>query len=152
MMPGLYVFAAVGIVAGALGFAGGWQTQGWRLGEQMARMKAEQAAAVADATREARAVEQKRVKELSDAQMAANARAQVARRDADGARTELERLRDAARAGAAGVPGESAGACVERAAAAADLLGQCAASYQELARAADGHANDARALSEAWPR
>lgn len=51
MMPGLYVFAAVGIVAGALGFVGGWQTQGWRLGEQISKMKEAQAEAVNVATR-----------------------------------------------------------------------------------------------------
>ena len=52
MMPGLYVFAAVGIVAGALGFAGGWQTQGWRMGEQISKIKSDQLEAVNTATRE----------------------------------------------------------------------------------------------------
>ncbi len=148
----IYTHAAAAIIAASLAGWAGWSVQGWRLGEQIAALKTAQAEAVNTATREARAAESRRFQTVQEAQNAATKRAQNARRDADGARTELERLRDAARAGAAGVPGESASACVERAAAAADLLGQCAASYQELARAADGHANDARALSEAWPR
>ena len=152
MMPGLYVFAAVGIVAGALGFAGGWQTQGWRLGEQISKMKEAQAEAVNTATREARAQESARFKGVQDAQAAAQTRAQVARRDADRARSELDRMRDTLSATRGGVPGESLGACTVRADSAGELLAQCAGAYQGLAEVADRHANDARTLIEAWPK
>ena len=30
MIPGLYTYAATAIVAVAIGFTGGWKTQGWR--------------------------------------------------------------------------------------------------------------------------
>ena len=30
MIPGLYTYAATAIVAGALAFGAGWQTQAWR--------------------------------------------------------------------------------------------------------------------------
>ena len=152
MMPGLYVFAAVGIVAGALGFAGGWQTQGWRLGEQISKIKSDQLEAVNDAVREARATESRRFKEAQDAQAAAQARAISARRDADRARTELDRLRDELASTRGGVPGESTAACTQRDDAAADVLGQCAAAYSDLAAIADRHASDARTLIEAWPK
>ena len=152
MMPGLYVFAAVGIVAGALGFASGWQTQGWRLGEQIEAIKSQQAEAVATATREARAQESARFTNVQEAQNAAQKRAQVARADADRARGELDRLRDTIRATAGGVPGESTAACTQRADAAADVLAQCGAAYQDLAAIADRHASDARTLVEAWPK
>ena len=152
MMPGLYVFAAVGIVAGALGFAGGWQTQGWRLGEQISKIKSDQLEAVNDAVREARATESRRFTNVQEAVNAAQTRAQTARRDADRARSELDRLRDTTRATRGGVPGESAAACAQRADAAGDVLGQCAAAYSELAAIADRHASDARTLIEAWPK
>ena len=152
MMPGLYVFAAVGIVAGALGFAGGWQTQGWRLGEQISKMKEAQAEAVNVATREARTTESRRFTNVQEAQNAAQKRAQTARLDADRARTELDRLRDELASTRGGVPGESTAACAVRADAGADVLGQCAAAYLDLAAIADRHANDARTLIEAWPK
>jgi len=152
MMPGLYVFAAVGIVAGALGFAGGWQTQGWRLGEQISKMKEAQALAVNAATPEASATESRRFTNVQEAQNAAQKRAQTARLDADRARTELDRLRDQLTSARGGVPGESPAACTQRADAAADVLSQCATAYLDLAAIADRHANDARTLIEAWPK
>lgn len=152
MMPGLYVFAAVGIVAGALGFAGGWQTQGWRLGEQISKIKSDQLEAVNDAVREARATESRRFTNVQEAVNAAQTRAQTARRDADRARSELDRLRDTTRATRGGVPGESAAACAARADTASELLATCAGAYLDLARHADYHANDARTLIEAWPK
>ena len=148
----MYTHAAAALVAGVLAFAGAWQVQGWRLGGQLAQLKAAQADALATATREARAAESKRFLTVKEAQDAATQRARSARLDADAARSELDRLRDATRATAGGVPGDSPGACTQRADAAGELLAVCAASYQELARAADAHANDARTLSEAWPR
>lgn len=152
MMPGLYVFAAVGIVAGALGFAGGWQTQGWRLGEQISKIKSDQLEAVNTATREARATESRRFKEAQDAQAAAQARAISARRDADAARAAAGSLRDALRAASSGMPGEPASACPERARAIGELLAQCAGSYQGLAEVADRLESDRRTLIEAWPK
>lgn len=152
MMPGLYVFAAVGIVAGALGFVGGWQTQGWRLGEQISKMKEAQAEAVNVATREARATESRRFTNVQEAQNAAQTRAQVARRDADRARSELDRLRNDLSATRGGLPGESPGACIVRADAAGELLAQCAGAYQGMAEVADRLNADRLMLIEAWPK
>ena len=148
----LYTHAAAAIVAAALAGWAGWSVQGWRMGEQIAAMKTAQAEAVNVATREARAQESKRFQGVQDAQTAATARAIAARRDADAARSELDRLRDATRATRGGVPGESATACSARADAASELLAQCGEALQAVARSADGHANDARTLIEAWPK
>ena len=148
----IWTHLAAAIVAGALAFWGGWSTQGWRLGERIVRMEKAQAEAVSTATREARATESRRFQTVQEAQNAATKRAQIARADADRARSELDRLRDATRATRGGVPGESTAACVERADTAGQLLGACAAEAQELARIADAHANDARTLIEAWPK
>lgn len=148
----IYTHVAAALVAAAIAAAGAWQVQGWRLGEQITKIKAAQLEAVNTATREARAQESARFKGVQNAQAAAQTRAQIARADADRARSELDRLRDATRATRGGVPGESAAACVERADTAGQLLGACAAEAQELARIADAHANDARTLIEAWPK
>ena len=148
----IYTHAAAIIIAASLAGWAGWSVQGWRLGEQIAALKTAQAEAVNTATREARAQESARYKGVQDAQTAAQARAQAARRDADAARSELDRLRNTLGATRGGVPGESTAACTQRADAAADVLGQCAAAYSELAAVADRHASDARTLIEAWPK
>ena len=148
----IYTHAAAAIIAASLAGWAGWSVQGWRLGEQIAALKTAQAEAVNTATREARAQESARFKGVQDAQAAAQTRAQVARRDADRARSELDRLRDNLRSASGGVPGESPGACTVRADAAGELLAQCAAAYLSMAGIADRHANDARTLIEAWPK
>ena len=148
----IYTHAAAIIIAAALAGWAGWSVQGWRMGEQIAALKTAQAEAVNTATREARAQESKRYQGVQDAQAAAQARAQAARRDADAARSELDRLRNDIAAARGGVPGESAAACAQRADAAGDVLGQCAAAYLDLAAIADRHASDARTLIEAWPK
>ena len=148
----IYTHAAAAIIAASLAGWAGWSVQGWRLGEQIAALKTAQAEAVNTATREARAQESARFKGVQDAQAAAQTRAQVARRDADRARSELDRMRDTLSATRGGVPGESTAACTQRADAAADVLGQCATAYLDLAAIADRHANDARTLIEAWPK
>ena len=151
MMPGLYVFAAVGIVAGALGFAGGWQTQGWRLGEQIAAIKSQQAEAVNTATREARATESRRYQEIHDAQVKSAARAQAARAAAAAAAAAGGGLRDDI-AASLRASQDSAAACAQHAAALGGLLGRCEADYRGMAAAAQGHAGDVRLLLESWPR
>jgi len=148
----MYTHVAAALLGAALAGWAGWSVQGWRMGEQIATMKAAQQEAVATATREARAQESKRFQGVQDAETAAKTRAVAARRDADAARGELDRLRDTIRATAGGVPGESTAACTQRADAAADVLAQCGAAYQDLAAIADRHASDARTLIEAWPK
>jgi len=148
----IYTHAAAAIIAASLAGWAGWSVQGWRLGEQIAALKTAQAEAVNTATREARAQESARFKGVQDAQAAAQTRAQVARRDADRARSELDRMRDTLSATRGGVPGESTAACAVRADAGADILAQCAAAYLSMAGIADRHASDARTLIEAWPK
>ena len=148
----LYIVTAIALAAALTGAVGAWQVQSWRYTGKIEAIKAAQQQAVADATREARAQESARFKGVQDAQAAAQTRAQVARRDADRARSELDRMRDTLSATRGGVPGESTAACTQRADAAADVLAQCGAAYQDLAAIADRHASDARTLIEAWPK
>ena len=57
MIPGLYTYAATAIVAGALAFGAGWQTQEWRYGKQIADIQAQHATAALKLSEAARADE-----------------------------------------------------------------------------------------------
>ena len=148
----IYTHAAAALLGASIAAVGAYKVQDWRYTGQINQIKAAQAEAVNTATREARAQESARFKGVQDAQAAAQTRAQVARRDADRARSELDRMRDTLSATRGGVPGESTAACTQRADAAGELLAQCGAAYQDLAAIADRHASDARTLIEAWPK
>ena len=148
----IWTHTAAALLGAAIAATGAWQVQSWRYTGQIAAIQAAQLEAVNTATREARAQESKRFQGVQDAETAAKTRAQAARRDADAARTELDRLRDAIRTSTGGVPGESATACAERADTAGNVLGQCAAAYLDLAAIADRLNADRLMLQEAWPR
>lgn len=148
----IYTHAAAALLGASIAAVGAYKVQDWRYTGQINQIRAAQAEAVNTATREARAQESARFKGVQDAQAAAQTRAQVARRDADRARSELDRMRDTLSATRGGVPGESTASCAQRADAAADVLAQCGAAYQDLAAIADRHASDARTLIEAWPK
>ena len=148
----IYTHAAAALLGASIAAVGAYKVQDWRYTGQINQIKAAQAEAVNTATREARAQESARFKGVQDAQAAAQTRAIAARRDADAARGELDRMRDTLSATRGGVPGESTAACTQRADAAADVLSQCATAYLDLAAIADRHASDARTLIEAWPK
>lgn len=147
-----YIHVAVAVVYGLASFAFGLQVQHWRYGEQLAIIAAERAAERAAAAEQARAAESTRRKESDDAIRRSAARAQTARRDADSARSELDRLRDDIRAAVPGPGGDACAAADQRASAIGELLAECSAAYQGLARTADGHSNDVKTMIEAWPK
>ncbi len=153
MIPvGLYVYVAVAIVSAALAGWGAWTVQAWRLGEQIATIKAAQIEAVNAATREARATESRRFLEVQNAQANATKRAQVARNDADSARTELSRLRDAIRTRPVCLPGDTASAGPQRTDTAGVVLSECGQALTDLAATADRLHADRMMLLESWPR
>lgn len=152
MIPGLYAYAATAIVAGALAFGAGWQTQEWRYGKQIAGIQAQHATALASANQKALddTIKMQRTKdetiakaERRAAQHAAAAAA--ARRTADGLRDTLYQFR-------ASLPGLAQPAAVVAADTAAELFGQCVGALTDLAAKADAHASDALMLQQAWPR
>ena len=147
----IYTHAAAALMAGAVAFGVGWQAQGWRLGEQIASIKAAQSAALAGATAAARAQEQTRFKGVQDAQVTAAKNAQSARTAAAAARAESRSLRDDI-AAAERLSSQSLAACNQHAAAVGRLLDQCAGDYQEMAGVCQGHANDVRLLLDAAPK
>ena len=148
----LYLYVAVAIASAAAGATGAYKVQDWRYTGQIATIKAAQLEAVNTATREARATESRRFKEVQNAQANATKRAQVARSDADHARTELDRLRDAIAARPVCVPGDTASAGAVGTDTAGDLLMECGAAFTELAGKADRLNADRLMLLESWPR
>lgn len=149
----IYTHAAAALLAGAIAFTAGWQVQGWRLGAQIATIRAEQADALAGATAAARAQEATRFSTVQKAQDDATKRAQTARADATAARAELERLRAVLAARPRSPAGaDTAAACAVRADARSVVLAECAGALTELAGQADRLNADRLMLMEAWPR
>lgn len=74
--------------------------------------------------------------------------------DASGALRSLDSLRGAVRIAADrdSVPGTASTSGDQPASAQAVVFLECAAAFVELAKTADGHANDVQTLSDAWPR
>ena len=104
-----------------------------------------------------RAADQKKFEDLARVKEAADAakkREDGLRAAADGARTELDRLRRAVAAAARrdSVPSGTAGAEDQRAATEGVVFLECAAAFTELARKAGGHTSDVQTLIEGWPR
>ena len=152
----------LGAAAVAIGAAGAWTVQSWRYEAKIADIQRAHTQAVATAqAAHINALEQAREQTAKYQQNAHKAAADAASRvaAADVAmrrnRTELERLRDAIRtrpATACPMPDTSTAASAEPADTVGDVLGECAATVTELARAADGHASDAVMLRNAWPK
>ena len=71
--------------------------------------------------------------------------------DADHARAAAGSLRQQLAASRGRIAQVAPAAVVDYTDTVADVLGECAARYTEVARAADGHAADADTLIRAWP-
>lgn len=120
------------------------------------RRVAEDNAALVQAQAAARATERALNLKLETARHDATTRDTELRAAAAAARTAHDRLRialDAIRAAEPRhLPGDPGAAQPDPAATLAQLLGDCAGRYRDVAEAADGHASDARTLIEGWPR
>jgi hypothetical protein len=148
----IYTHVLAAILAAALAGWGGWAVQKWRYTGQIASIKLEHAQAVNAATREARATESRRFKEVQDAQANATKRAQVARADSAAAHSELSRLRDAIAARPVCVPGDTASASDVGTDTAGLVLAECGQALTDLAATADRLHADRMMLLESWPR
>ena len=103
MTPAIYTHAGAALLAGALAFAGAWQVQAWRMGAQLASLKATHAEtlqAIADKT--AKASEAVRKYEAGVADQLADKDVQHYK-ELTHAKTETDRLRACVAAGACGV-------------------------------------------------
>ena len=151
MITGLYTYAATAIVAGALAFGAGWQTQEWRYGKQIADMQASHAQASADAAQKAMDQNIKMQRAKDEAIKAAQDRAKREATNAAAARSERDGLRAQLEAATVQLSSASCPSIRQYATTLTGLFDQCAGAYQDMAGQAQGHAADARTLSEAWP-
>ena len=152
LIPGLYTYAATAIVAGALAFGAGWQTQEWRYGKQIAGIQAQRATALASANQKALDDTIKMQRTKDDAIKAAEQRAKTQAANAANARADADRLRGTLYDFRASLPNASTAALIARADTAAELFGACVDEYRSVAESADRHAADAVMLFEAWPK
>ncbi len=148
----IYTHAAVAALAVAIGFAGGWKTQGWRLGEQIADIERASAEASAKAQAAARAAEQSFALQLQKAQDESAKRETKLRADVADARRSVDGLRGTLYNFRASLPNAAPAAVIARADTAAELLGTCADEYRSVAEAADRIASDRQTLIDAWPK
>lgn len=142
-------------LAAALAFAG-WFLYGAGQKDVQAKWNAQKAAdaqAVIDVNSENQRIANRWNATVIGALNAQTLRNQRLEADAGSASAERGRLLDAIRRATAkrDLPSTTAQADPEPANPIADVLGACTLEVQELARAADGHASDAQALSDAWP-
>ena len=147
----IYTHAAAFLAGLALAAASTWHIQAWRYDAQIAEIKTAQAQAATLASEEAARNFRAMTTKYEGALNAARKREANLRRNVAAARTESDRLRDAIYAFRAKLPNASAATVAVAADTAAELLGACADEYRGVAEAADGHAADVRALTEAWP-
>ena len=140
------------IVAAALAFGAGWQTQEWRYGKQIAGIQAQHATALASANQKALDDTIKMQRAKDEAIKAAEQRAKTQAANADAARNERDGLRAQLAAAAVQLSNASCPSIREYAAAVNGLFDQCAGAYQDMAGQAAGHAADARLMLEAWPK
>lgn len=147
--------AVVAVIVGTL-YAWHWDDKRAAVAEAVAEANAKCEAASLKLQRDALALELLNMKANAEKQERAKNDAEKRAKNnavaAAGARSELDRLRNAIAAPAGAGVSEDAAAAVRRANTAGELLGQCAAEYTDVAQAADRHALDVRLLLESWPK
>jgi predicted metal-dependent hydrolase len=142
-----YITVAIAVAA----FVGGFTIQGWRMDAKIAEIETTNAAAVVEATK-AVAAEATRLQgkkdnalKLAQEQVRKNAVA------ADAARIELHRVRVEADRATAAIPTATCTSVRNYAATVTSVFGECTVALEDMARKADGHAVDSKALTDAWP-
>ena len=136
-VKGLVVLAA--FVAGAV-------VNGWRYDVKIANSEKAYQLEVEQYERKTRQIADQYMEALNNARTREN----EIRLAADGARSELDRLRITIKKRSAAVTASPASA-VDYSIASADVFGECAAELTALAGKADGHTVDLKTMIEAWP-
>lgn len=148
----IYTHVAAAILGAVVAATGAWQTQNWRYGTEIAKLKqkhsdevsANAAKALEDYTRMERT--------KNEAIKAANARADANKAAAAGARAAADSLRSDLASVPARIESATREAVNQYATTVSGLLDQCSARYTGMAEKAQGHASDVRTLMEAWPK
>lgn len=151
-----YILAALAVFTAGFGSAWNWQENKYEvivagLNADADKKELDAAKAQTTAVNKARVEEQAISKTYQDALNEARKREALALAAQARLRAESDSLRaqsaDAARRLATAPPT----AVLEYAAALDSVFGDCRAAYEEMVRAADGHAADARTLQASWP-
>ncbi len=140
-VKGLVVLAAFVAVA----VVNGWRVES-HYQSQISAIEAERQAERNEAERKTRLIADQYTEALNNARTREN----EIRIAADGARSELDRLRGTIKKRSAAVAASPASA-VDYSIASADVFGECAAELTALAGKADGHTVDLKTMIEAWP-
>jgi hypothetical protein len=142
-----YITAAIAVAA----FVGGFAVQGWRMDSKLAEIETANAAAVVVATAQV-AEEAKRLQgQKDDALKVAQQQIRKNALAADAARIELHRVRVEANRATTAIATATCPAVRDYATTSTSVFGECTVALEEMARLADGHAVDAKALRDAWP-
>lgn len=143
----MYTYVATALIAALVAGAGAWQTQNWRY----AAKEKERVDAQAETDRLAYKSRLQQQDRVIVAQNQAAARAVAAKAADLAAGAAIDRLRDesAKSLDAARVSHE---ACIANATTLRTVFDACTAEYREMGAAAQGHADDVKTLSAAWPR
>jgi hypothetical protein len=128
-------------------FIGGFAVQGWRMEAKLADI----AIANEEATKAVAAEASRLIGKKDNALKAAQEQTRKNAVAADAARIELHRVRIEADRSLSAIPTASCSSVRNYATATTSVFGECAVALEELARKADGHAVDAKALRDAWP-
>jgi len=152
VMGAAYTHLLAAALAAATAGTAAWGVQGWRLGERIEALRAEQATARATAEADARARELHFQTTLTRARDESIKREAALRRDLAASGRALDVLQHTANVLRAEVSAYSQPAAADAAATAAELLAACGASYRDVAEKADRHAQDAVMLRDGWPR
>lgn len=136
-VKGLVLFAA--FVTGAV-------VNGWRYDAKIANIEKAHQLQAEQAERKTRHITDQYMEALNNARTREN----EIRLAADGARSELDRLRITIKKRSSAVAASPASA-VDYSIASADVFGECAAELTALAGKADGHTVDLKTMIEAWP-
>ena len=143
----IYTHVAAALLAAAIAATGAWKVQDWRYGaKEKERVESQMADERLAATARVR-----REESVIAAQNQSETRARAYRLDADGARAAADGLR-VATAEALRTAAASHAACTERANTLGELLITVEEAGRNMAAIADGHANDAQTLMDAWPK
>jgi len=148
----IYTHVAAGLLGAVIAATGAWSVQKWRYSEQITVMKKDASEATTKAVKAAMDKMQVDQKRKDDAIAEANKRANYNAAAATRARSAADSLRDELAAARTDLSNATESARAKYAAAVETVLGECSREYQIMAEKADGHANDAVMLKEAWPR
>lgn len=151
-MLGTKLKLIIGAVILAATFAMGWTANGWRLNSKIDQLIADHERQVAQANADALARYTDLERKKQEAVNEANKIAQRNARAATDARNDLERLRNQITNTAGGVPTASCTSVRAHATTLSTVLAECVGQLEAVAKDADGHALDSRALNGAWPR